>query len=87
MMDILDKQMDDFFKLEESKDLQDVKAQLINGEVIPNMIVKQTANIIYLFNIDLSKRNTIEDIDKLSRIKERELKNLILLKELGDDKP
>jgi hypothetical protein len=86
-MDILDKQMDDFFKLEESKDLQDVKAQLINGEVIPNMIVKQTANIIYLFNIDLSKRNTIEDIDKLSRIKERELKNLILLKELGDDKP
>jgi hypothetical protein len=87
MMDILDKQMDDFFKLEENKDLQDVKAQLINGEVIPNMIVKQTANIIYLFNIDLSKRNTIEDIDKLSRIKERELKNLILLKELGDDKP
>ena len=86
-MDILDKQMDDFFKLEESEDLQDVKAQLINGEVIPNMIVKQTANIIYLFNIDLSKRNTIEDIDKLSRIKERELKNLILLKELGDDKP
>jgi len=86
-MDILDKQMDDFFKLEESKDLQDVKAQLINGEVIPNMIVKQTANIIYLFNIDLSKRNTIEDIDKLTRIKERELKNLILLKELGDDKP
>jgi hypothetical protein len=87
MMDILDKQMDDFFKLEEGKDLQDAKAQLINGEVIPNMIVKQTANIIYLFNIDLSKRNTIEDIDKLSRIKERELKNLILLKELGDDKP
>jgi hypothetical protein len=86
-MDILDKQMDDFFKLEEGKDLQDAKAQLINGEVIPNMIVKQTANIIYLFNIDLSKRNTIEDIDKLSRIKERELKNLILLKELGDDKP
>ena len=86
-MDILDKQMDDFFKLEESKDLQDVRAQLINGEVIPNMIVKQTANIIYLFNIDLSKRNTIEDIDKLSRIKERELKNLILLKELSDDKP
>jgi hypothetical protein len=87
MMDILDKQMDDFFKLEEGKDLQDAKAQLINGEMIPNMIVKQTANIIYLFNIDLSKRNTIEDIDKLSRIKERELKNLILLKELGDDKP
>jgi hypothetical protein len=86
-MDILDKQMEDFFKLEEGKDLQDAKAQLINGEVIPNMIVKQTANIIYLFNIDLSKRNTIEDIDKLSRIKERELKNLILLKELGDDKP
>ena len=87
MMDILDKQMDDFFKLEEGKDLQDAKAQLINGEMIPNIIVKQTANIIYLFNIDLSKRNTIEDIDKLSRIKERELKNLILLKELGDDKP
>jgi hypothetical protein len=87
MMDVLDKQMDDFFQLEEGKDLQDTKAQLINGEVIPNMIVKQTANIIYLFNIDLSKRNTIEDIDKLSRIKERELKNLILLKELGDDKP
>ena len=86
-MDILDKQMDDFFKLEEGKDLQDAKAQLINGEMIPNIIVKQTANIIYLFNIDLSKRNTIEDIDKLSRIKERELKNLILLKELGDDKP
>jgi hypothetical protein len=87
MMDILDKQMDDFFKLEEGKDLQDAKAQLINGEMIPNIIVKQTANIIYLFNIDLSKRNTIEDIDKLSRIKERELKNLILLKELSDDKP
>jgi hypothetical protein len=86
-MDILDKQMDDFFKLEEGKDLQDAKAQLINGEMIPNIIVKQTANIIYLFNIDLSKRNTIEDIDKLSRIKERELKNLILLKELSDDKP
>jgi len=87
MMDILDKQMDDFFKLEEGKDLQDAKAQLINGDVIPNIIIKQTANIIYLFNIDLSKRNTIEDIDKLSRIKERELKNLILLKELSDDKP
>jgi hypothetical protein len=86
-MDILDKQMEDFFKLEEGKDLQDAKAQLINGEMIPNIIVKQTANIIYLFNIDLSKRNTIEDIDKLSRIKERELKNLILLKELSDDKP
>jgi hypothetical protein len=86
-MDILDKQMDDFFKLEEGKDLQDAKAQLINGDVIPNIIIKQTANIIYLFNIDLSKRNTIEDIDKLSRIKERELKNLILLKELSDDKP
>jgi hypothetical protein len=86
-MDILDKQMEDFFKLEEGKDLQDAKAQLINGDVIPNIIIKQTANIIYLFNIDLSKRNTIEDIDKLSRIKERELKNLILLKELSDDKP
>ena len=86
-MDILDKQMEDFFKLEEGKDLQDAKTQLINGEMIPNIIVKQTANIIYLFNIDLSKRNTIEDIDKLSRIKERELKNLILLKELSDDKP
>ena len=87
MMDILDKKMEDFFKLEEGKDLQDAKAQLINGDVIPNIIIKQTANIIYLFNIDLSKRNTIEDIDKLSRIKERELKNLILLKELSDDKP
>ena len=86
-MDILDKQMEDFFKLEEGKDLQDAKTQLINGDVIPNIIIKQTANIIYLFNIDLSKRNTIEDIDKLSRIKERELKNLILLKELSDDKP
>ena len=70
-------------------DLASVKNEIEEGLILPSLILKQSKNVDYLFNISFNQKNTLYDVDLLSKIKERELKSWISLlqiqKELQND--
>jgi hypothetical protein len=66
-------------------DLASVKAEIEEGLILPSLILKQSKNVDYLFNISFKQKNTLHDMDILSKIKERELKSLISMLQFKEE--